>query len=68
MLVPTRAGRLFLPAINVNLVDAHIHDGLISETYVDNAADAMVILPARSAGVALIPLERSWQSEAAQRM
>lgn len=68
VLVPMRAGRLFLPAINVNLVQSSMEDGLISETYVDNAVEAMEILPAKNGGVALIPLESSWEVEAERRI
>jgi hypothetical protein len=45
-----------------------MEDGLISETYVDNAVEAMEILPAKNGGVALIPLESSWEVEAERRI
>jgi hypothetical protein len=68
VLVPMRSGQLFLPIVTVNLADSGGEDGLISETYLENAAEALEILPARSGGVAMIPLESSWEVQAERRM
>ena len=68
VLVPMRSGRLFLPIVTVNLADSKGEDGLISETYLENAVDAIEVLPAKSGGVAMIPLEPTWEVETERRL
>lgn len=68
VLVPMRSGHLFLPIVTVNLANSGGEDGLISETYLENAVEALEILPAKSGGVAMIPLESSWEVEAERRI
>ena len=63
-----RSGRLFLPIVTVNLADPKGEDGLISETYLENAVDAIEVLPAKSGGVAMIPLEPTWEVETERRL
>lgn len=63
-----RSGRLFLPIATVNLADSKGEDGLISETYLENAAEAIEVLPAKSGGVAMIPLEPTWEVDAERRL
>jgi hypothetical protein len=68
VLVPMRSGRLFLPIVTVNLADSKGEDGLISETYLENAVEAIEVLPAKSGGVAMIPLEPTWEVDAERRL
>lgn len=68
VLVPMRSGRLFLPIVTVNLADSKGEDGLISETYLENAVEAIEVLPAKSGGVAMIPLEPTWEVETERRL
>lgn len=63
-----RSGRLFLPIVTVNLADSKGEDGLISETYLENAVEAIEILPAKSGGVAMIPLEPTWEVDTERRL
>lgn len=63
-----RSGHLYLPNVVVNLLQTELSDGLMSETYVENAAEVLEILPAKGGGVAFIPLEASWEVEAERRM
>lgn len=63
-----RSGRLFLPIVTVNLADSKGEDGLISETYLENAVEAIEVLPAKSGGVAMIPLEPTWEVETERRL
>ena len=67
VLVPMRSGRLFLPIVTVNLANPG-EDGLISETYLENAVEAIEVLPAKSGGVAMIPLEPTWEADAERRL
>ena len=67
VLVPMRSGRLFLPIVTVNLASPE-EDGLISETYLENAVEAIEVLPAKSGGVAMIPLEPTWEADAERRL
>jgi len=68
VLVPMRSGRLFLPIVTVNLADSKGEDGLISETYLENAVEAIEVLPAKSGGVAMIPLEPTWEVDTERRL
>jgi hypothetical protein len=68
VLIPMRSGRLFLPIVTVNLADSKGEDGLISETYLENAVEAIEVLPAKSGGVAMIPLEPTWEVDAERRL
>lgn len=70
VLVPMRPGHLFLPNVVVSLLhpEAEGADGLMSETHVENAAEALEILPAKGGGVAFIPLEPSWGVDAERRL
>jgi len=68
VLVPMRSGRLFLPIVTVNLADSKGEDVLISETYLENAVEAIEVLPAKSGGVAMIPLEPTWEVETERRL
>jgi hypothetical protein len=63
-----RSGRLFLPIVTVNLADSKGEDGLISDTYLENAVEAIEVLPAKSGGVAMIPLEPTWDVDAERRL
>jgi hypothetical protein len=63
-----RSGRLFLPIVTVNLADSQGDDGLISETYLENAVEAIEVLPAKSGGVAMIPLEPTWEVDTERRL
>jgi hypothetical protein len=63
-----RSGRLFLPIVTVNLADIKGEDGLISETCLENAVEAIEVLPAKSGGVAMIPLEPTWEVDAERRL
>jgi hypothetical protein len=63
-----RSGRLFLPIVTVNLADSRGEDGLISETYLENAVEAIEVLPAKSGGVAMIPLEPTWGVDTERRL
>jgi hypothetical protein len=63
-----RSGRLFLPDVSVNLADSKGEDGLTSETYLENAVEAIEVLPANSGGVAMIPLEPTWEVDAERRL
>jgi len=67
VLVPMRSGRLFLPIVTVNLANPG-EGGLISETYLENAVEAIEVLPAKSGGVAMIPLEPTWEADAERRL
>ena len=68
VLVPMRSGNLYLPNVVVNLLAPDSSDDLMSETYVENAAETLEVLPAKGGGVAFIPLEPSWEVEAERRM
>jgi hypothetical protein len=68
VLVPMRPGHLFLPVVTVNLAESNVNDGLISETYLEHAVEAVEVLPAKSGGVAMIPLEPTWEVETERRM
>lgn len=63
-----RSGHLYLPNVVVNLLQPDTSDSLMSETYVENAAETLDILPAKGGGVAFIPLEPGWEVEAERRM
>lgn len=60
VLVPMRAGRLFLPTVSVQyLPDDQVGDGgekLLCETHVENAAEVINVLPAKGMTTILIPM------------
>ena len=59
VLVPMRSGSLFLPTVSIQLLQPN-QDGMICETYVENAAEAVDVLPAKSSATILIPTHEQW--------
>jgi hypothetical protein len=51
-----RSGSLFLPTVTVQLLSPAGEQGLICETYVENAAQVIDVLPAKAVVTALIPI------------
>jgi len=59
VLVPMRAGSLFLPSVSVHLLSPR-EDGVTCETYVENAAETVNVLPAKSSTTVLVPVHEQW--------
>ncbi len=59
VLVPMRAGSLSLPAVTVQLLSP-LDNRITCETYVENAAEAVHVLPAKSLTTVLIPMHKQW--------
>ena len=60
VLVPVRPGQLYLPHVQVQQTypgpSAEGNGSLVCETYVDNAAEAIEVLPAKSTAMAMIAM------------
>ncbi|RXK36754.1 hypothetical protein M231_05989 [Tremella mesenterica] len=55
VLVPMRPGHLFFPHVQTQLSDLKVTE-MICETYVENAAESVEVLPARGGVTAVVPL------------
>jgi hypothetical protein len=72
VLVPMRSGSLFLPTVTVQLLSSSVSASdpageLVCETYVENAAETIDVLPAKAVVTALIPVhDVVWEQEEAR--
>ena len=63
VLVPMRSGTLFLPSVSIQHVSGAQHpdaEPLVCETYVENAAEVVHVLPSKRSIIALVPLREAW--------
>ena len=54
-----RSGPLYFPPVLVQPVSQN-QDGLTCETYVENAAEAVNVLPVKSSNTVLVPVQEQW--------
>lgn len=69
MLVPTRPGTLALPSMTVQIVPTSTPRGrsddedTLCETFVENAAEAIRVLPVKKEVTALVPVRSVWHQD-----
>lgn len=68
-LVPTRSGTLALPGVSVQMVSSAVRRGrsddedTLCETFVENAAEAIRVLPVKQEVTALVPTRSLWHPQ-----